>query len=69
MQFQIERLNGHQKFAGSFTVWGSEIVFLSIKLDERSSISWFIQAHTFPKSEINFIVYHFIKIIDIKTKF
>ena len=28
----------HQKVAGSIPVWGSEIVFLGIELDDRSSI-------------------------------
>ena len=34
----LERLTGHQKVAGSIPVWGSEIVFLRIELDERSSL-------------------------------
>ena len=34
----LERLTGHQKVAGSISVWSSEIVFLMIELDERSSI-------------------------------
>ena len=32
------QLIGHQKVADSIPVWGSEIVFLRIELDERSSI-------------------------------
>ena len=34
----LERLTGHQKVAGSISVWGSEIVFLSIGLDDNLSI-------------------------------
>ena len=34
----LERLTGHHKVAGSIPVWGSEIVFLRIELDERSSV-------------------------------
>ena len=34
----LEFLIGHQKVAGSIPVWGSEIVFLRIELDERSSL-------------------------------
>ena len=34
----LERLTGHQKTSGSILVWRSEIVFLRLKLDERSSI-------------------------------
>ena len=35
-----ERFAGHQKIAGSTSIWGSEIeiVFLRLGLDERSSI-------------------------------
>ena len=32
-------LNSHQKVAASIPVWGSEIVFMRMELDERSSIS------------------------------
>ena len=42
----VKLLNRHQKVAGSIPVWGSEIVFLSIELDDRSSISRYIQALT-----------------------
>ena len=35
----LERLTGHQKVAGLIPVWGSEIVFLRIELDKRSSIT------------------------------
>ena len=31
-------MTGHQKGAGSFPVWGSEIVFLRLELDKRYSI-------------------------------
>ena len=34
----LERLTSHQKVAGSIPVWGSEIVFLRIELDDRSTI-------------------------------
>ena len=34
----LERVTGHQKVAGSIPVWGSEIVFLRIEHDERSTI-------------------------------
>ena len=34
----LEHLTGHQKVAGSIPVWGSEIVFLSIGLDDHLSI-------------------------------
>ena len=45
----LERLTGHQKFGGLIPVWGSEIVFLSIGLDDHSSILRYIQALTFLK--------------------
>ena len=46
----LERLAGHQKVAGSIPVWGSEIVFLRIELDDRSSIiSRYLQALTLLK--------------------
>ena len=34
----LKRLTGHQKLAGSIAVRGSEIVFLRLELDKRSSI-------------------------------
>ena len=40
-----------RKVVASIPVRGSEIVFLSIKLDNRSSISRYMQSLTFPKSE------------------
>ena len=33
----LERFTGHQKVAGSIPVWDSEIVFLSMGLDDHSS--------------------------------
>ena len=43
----LERLTGHQKAVGSIPVWGSEIIFLRIELDDRSSIiSRYLQALT-----------------------
>ena len=45
-----ERLTGHQKVAGSIPFLGSEIVFLSMELDDRSFISRYIQALTVLKT-------------------
>ena len=51
----LERLTGRQKVAGLISVGGSEIVFLSVELDDRSSISSYIQALAISKSEIAII--------------
>ena len=56
----LEHLTGHQ-VAGSIPVWGSGIVFLRIKLDERLSIiSRYLQAPTLLKCISQFISILFI---------
>ena len=47
---------GHQKVVGSIPVWGSEIIFLRIDLDDHSSIIYF-QALILPtyKCQIYFL--------------
>ena len=50
----LERLTGHQKVPGSIPFWGSEIVFMRMQLDDRSSIiSRYLQALTLVKHEFH----------------
>ena len=44
----LERLMGHQKIAGLIPVWGSEIIFLSIGLDDH--LSFILKRNSTPET-------------------